>query len=94
MASALRYWFMRPETQVNPEHLATLLVHYVGENEETAQRFSLFFIKAVHRFVEWQTVLYWVERFNALLFWPFEQLQVTRLYNGCQACKLYLKLAG
>ena len=93
-ASALRYWFMHPEKQVNPEHLAALLVHYVGENEETEAEFPLVPVDVVHRFAEWQNVLYWVERLNALFFWPFEQLQVTRLYNGIHVCNVYKRLSS
>ncbi len=62
-------------------------------------------LEAVHGFSQWQNVLYWVERLNALFSYTspqlqgaelpdtlFPQLQVAKLYNGTQACLVYKRL--
>ncbi len=64
VVSALRYWVIH--AQVKPAHLAALLVHYVGEKSEDEGKFFQISLEAVHGFSQWQNVLYWVERLNAL----------------------------
>ena len=91
VASALRYWVIH--ANVKPAHLAALLVHYLGEKQNVTGGMSFqVTIEAVHGFSEWQNVLYWVQRLNALFSSSFEQLQVTKLYDGNHVCKLYERL--
>ena len=88
VVSALRYWVIH--AQVKPAHLAALLVHYVGEKSDEGKFFQIS-LEAVHGFSQWQNVLYWVERLNALSS-TFPQLQVAELYNGARVCKVYERL--
>ena len=91
VASALRYWVIH--ANVKPAHLAALLVHYLGEKQNVTGGMSFqVTIEAVHGFSEWQNVLYWAQRLNALFSFSFEQLQVTKLYDGNHVCKLYERL--
>ena len=91
VAAALRYWITH--ANVKPAHLAALLVHYVGEKQSsTTSKFFQDSIEAVHAFSQWQNVLYWVERLNSLFSYSFEQLQVTKLYNGTHLCMVYERL--
>ena len=87
VVSALRYWVIH--AQVGPAHLAALLVHYVGSAKEKFFEISL---EAVHGFSQWQNVLYWVERLNALFSSTFSQLQVAELYNGVHVCRVHERL--
>ena len=87
--SALRHWVIH--AQVKPAHLAALLVHYVGEKSDEGKFFQIS-LEAVHGFSQWQNVLYWVERLNALFSSTFPQLQVAELYNGVHVCKVYERL--
>ena len=87
VVSALRYWVIH--AQVGPAHLAALLVNYVGSAEEKFFEISL---EAVHGFSQWQNVLYWVERLNALFSSTFSQLQVAELYNGVHVCRVHERL--
>ncbi len=89
VVSALRYWVIH--AQVKPAHLAALLVHYVGEKSGEGKFFQIS-LEAVHGFSQWQNVLYWVERLNALFSSTFPQLQVAELYNGVRVCRLYERL--
>ena len=90
VVSALRYWVIN--AQVKPAHLAALLVHYVGEKRSSGEGkpFNIS-LEAVHGFSQWQNVLYWVERLNALFSSTFPQL-VAELYNGVHVCKVYERL--
>ena len=91
VASALRYWVIH--ANVKPAHLAALLVHYVGDKRSSTTSTSFqVTIEAVHGFSEWQNVLYWVQRLNALFSYTFEPLQVTKLYNGVHVSMLYERL--
>ena len=92
VASALRYWVIRSQG-LKPAHLAALLVHYVGEKRiVTTSKSIQVTIQAVHGFSQWQNVLYWVERFNALFSFPFPTPEVARLYDGVHVCLLYERL--
>ena len=92
---AMRYWIIH--ANVKPVHLDALLVHYVDEERSsTGSEFRPFHkevvVEAVHRFSEWQDVLYWAEQLNTLLSCKFESLQVTKLYNGIRVYKVYERL--
>ena len=89
VASALRYWVIHSEG-LEPAHLAALLVHYVGEKQILYYPVT---IQAVHGFSQWQNVLYWVERLNALFSSPFPTPEVAKLYDGVYVCRLYQRLA-
>ena len=89
VASALRYWVIHSEG-LEPAHLAALLVHYVGEKRIIYYPVT---IQAVHGFSQWQNVLYWVERLNALFSSPFSTPEVAKLYDGVYVCRLYQRLA-
>ena len=88
VASALRYWVIHSEG-LKPAHLAALLVHYVGEKQIIYYPVT---IQAVHGFSQWQNVLYWVERLNALFSSPFPTPEVAKLYDGVHVCWLYQRL--
>ena len=91
VVSALRYWVIH--SQIKPAHLAALLVYYVGEKRSsTTSKFYQISLEAVHGFSQWQNVLYWVERLNALFSSTFPQLQVAKLYDGAQVCLVYERL--
>ena len=88
VALALRYWVIHSQG-LKPAHLAALLVHYVGEKQILYYPVT---IQAVHGFSQWQNVLYWVERLNALFSFPFRTLEVASLYDGVRVCRLYQAL--
>ena len=93
VASALRYWFLHSQN-LKPAHLAALLVHYVGKKQNaTARQYSTqITIQAVHGFSQWQNVLYWVERLNALFCFVFPTPELSQLYDGLQVCLMYERL--
>ena len=93
VASALRYWFLHSQN-LKPAHLAALLVHYVGKKRNaTARQYSTqITIQAVHGFSQWQNVLYWVERLNALFCSVFPTPELSQLYDGLQVCLMYERL--
>jgi hypothetical protein len=91
VVSALRYWVIH--SQIKPTHLAALLVYYVGEKQSSPTHSDpTISIEAFHSFSQWQNVLYWVERLNALFSSTFPQLQVAKLYDGTQVCLVYERL--
>jgi hypothetical protein len=91
VVSALRYWVIH--SQIKPAHLAALLVYYVGEKRSSTKSESYqISLEAVHGFSQWQNILYWVERLNALFSSTFPQLQVAKLYDGAQVCLVYERL--
>ena len=96
VVSALKYWCQPIHTQppVRPEQLAAILVYYVGEEVEqskTESDTSKISVYEVHGFSQWQNVLYWVERLNALFSLPFPT-PVAKLYDGVRVCLLYQTL--
>ena len=97
VVSALKYWCQPIHTQppVRPEQLAAILVYYVGEEEKpskTESDTSKISVYEVHGFSQWQNVLYWVDRLNALFSFPFPIPEVWLLYDGVRVCLLYQTL--
>ena len=93
VVSALKYWCqpIHSQHQVRPEHLAAILVYYVGEkrSQTTSDDTSKITVYEVHGFSQWQNVLYWVERLNALFSYPFPPPKLVKLYDGVHVCLLY-----
>ena len=90
VASALRYWAFNSK-DLEPAHLAAILVYYVGKtpSKTTSDKNPPISIHAFHGFSQWQNVLYWVERLNALFSSPFPTPELAKLYDGVHVCWLY-----
>ena len=92
VVSALRYWVCN--CKVTPVQLAALLVHYIGEKPASGVKTSFKYttIKEVHGFSQWQNVVYWAERLNALFSSVFPQMELAKMYNGVHVCLVHTRL--